>query len=142
MCDLPSPSRGRRPCPSSDSGDAHGLGCQYHPGVTDVRSWPTGVIEVETGYPVLFFTLALFSTRVAIDGQFHYLPWGTHTFRVAAGRHYVRVWHTYLIPTEVGANEVDVDVASGQTVRVVYRAPWIVYMKGKLRVEPEPSVRG
>ncbi|MDQ6910461.1 MAG: DUF2510 domain-containing protein [Actinomycetota bacterium] len=93
---------------------------------------PPGAIEVETGFIFLAFLLYFFKTRVVIDGQLYELPWGKNTFPVHPGRHRVRVSFKYLIPSDAGANEIDVDVPPGQTVQVRYRAPWLVFLKGKL----------
>ena len=99
--------------------------------MTDGGGTEAGAIEVTTGYMVLAFLLAAFKTRVAIDGHVYELPWGTNTFPVNPGRHRVRVSFKYLIPSDAGGNEVDVDVKPGETVRVGYRAPWLVFLTGK-----------
>ena len=52
------------------------------------------------------------------------------------GRHHVRVSFKYVLPKDAGANDVDVDVVLGQTVKIRYRAPMLVFMKGKLTVGP------
>jgi hypothetical protein len=110
--------------------------------VTDAQGSPSSAIQVDTSYPALAFLLGVFKTRVAINGQRYELPWGTHTFPVGEGRHDVRVSFKYLLPSDAGGNEVEVDVQPGQTVRVRYRAPWLVFLKGKIQVEAgkSPSV--
>ena len=50
---------------------------------------------------------------------------------LSPGRHRVRVSFKYLIPSDAGGNEVDVDVKPGETVRVGYRAPLLVFLKGR-----------
>ncbi|HEX8769199.1 MAG TPA: DUF2510 domain-containing protein, partial [Acidimicrobiales bacterium] len=100
--------------------------------MTDPSSPTPGAIEVETSFFFLAFILYFFKTRVVIDGQLYELPWGKNTFPVHPGRHRVRVSFKYLLPSDAGANEIDVDVSSGQTVQVRYRAPWLVFLKGKL----------
>jgi hypothetical protein len=107
--------------------------------MADAGGAEAGAIEVTTGYMVLAFLLAAFKTRVAIDGHVYELPWGTNTFPVSAGRHRVRVSFKYLIPSDAGGNEVDVDVKPGETVRVGYRAPWLVFLAGKITVGGAPA---
>ena len=106
--------------------------------VTDPQpSSSSSSIQVETSYPALAFLLSAFNTRVAINGQRYELPWGTHTFPVGPGLHTVRVSFKYLLPSDAGGNEVEVDVPPGGTVRVRYRAPWLVFLKGKLQVDAD-----
>ncbi|MEA2704998.1 MAG: hypothetical protein QOD63_2943 [Actinomycetota bacterium] len=107
--------------------------------MADAGGSQAGAIEVTTGYMVLAFLLAAFKTRVAIDGQTYELPWGTNTFPVEPGRHRVRISFKYLIPSDAGANQVDVDVSPGETVRVGYRAPWLVFLAGKITVGGAPA---
>lgn len=123
-------SDARRPLPD--------LG-RYCASVSDAQAARAGAIEVQTSFSWLAFMLAAFKTRVVIDGQTYELPWGTNMFPVAAGRHHVRVSFKYLFPTDAGGNEVDVVVEPGQTVRVSYRPPWLVFLKGKIRVEENVS---
>jgi hypothetical protein len=106
--------------------------------MADAGSPRAGAIEVTTSYIFLAFLLAAFKTRVAIDGTVNELPWGTHTFPVHAGRHRVRISFKYIIPNDAGGNEVDVDVAAGETLRIAYRAPWLVFLKGKITVGGPP----
>ncbi|MDQ6928608.1 MAG: hypothetical protein M3159_08090, partial [Actinomycetota bacterium] len=100
--------------------------------MSDPASPTHSAIEVESGFIFLAFLLYFFKTRVVIDGMLYELPWGKNTFPVQPGRHRVRVSFKYLFPSDAGANEIDVDVPPGQTVHVRYRAPWLVFLKGKL----------
>ncbi|HUQ62195.1 MAG TPA: DUF2510 domain-containing protein [Acidimicrobiales bacterium] len=93
-----------------------------------------GAIRVTTGYLALAFILQLVRTRVVVDGRLYELPWGTTVFPVYPGRHRVRVSFKYLFMTDAGANQADVDVTPGQTVEVNYRAPWLVFLKGRMTV--------
>ena len=103
--------------------------------VTDPQTPPPSAIQVNTSYPALAFLLSAFKTRIAINGQRYELPWGTHTFPVGPGRHSVRVSFKYLLPSDAGGNEVEVEVEPGSTVRVRYRAPWLVFLKGKIHID-------
>ncbi len=102
-------------------------------------SAPGGAIQVTTGYMALAFLLTMVKTRVAIDGYQYELPWGTNVFPVPPGTHRVRVGFKYIFMSYAGANEVDVTVRPGETVAIEYRAPWLVFLKGKMRVGPAPS---
>ena len=55
-------------------------------------------------------------------------------FPVAPGQHTVSVYFPYFIPKQAGKGIVTVNVAPGQTVDVGYKAPWIVFLKGRMSV--------
>jgi len=73
---------------------------------------------------------------VSVDG----LPVGTVRWRgdgvlfeTAPGRHVVQAGFRYL-GRQCGTTQIQVDVADGQEVALLYRSPWIVTMKGSLAV--------
>jgi hypothetical protein len=76
----------------------------------------------------------LFKTNVAIDGFDTVQSWGSHFFPTAPGRHEVRVSFRYIFSRTMGENSIVVDVAAGQTVHVQYRSPWLVFLKGSLKI--------
>ena len=80
--------------------------------------------------------VALCRTRVELDGQRQVLPWGELRVPVAAGWHQLRVSFRYLW-MDCGAATKDLEVRGGQIVEVTYRAPWLVFLAGKLRVSRE-----
>jgi hypothetical protein len=90
-----------------------------------------GAISVRTKTFPLAFLLLLFKTLVTVDAMTYELPWGEHTFPVPPGTHQVQVCFKYLFGP-VGANSLSVEVAPGQTASVLYRSPFIVFMKGKI----------
>jgi hypothetical protein len=92
-----------------------------------------GAIEVDTSFFALAIFLYFFDTQVVIDDVAHAVPWGTHTFPVQPGQHRVRVSHKYF-GGQIGANTIDVTVAAGQQVSLRYRAPCLIFLKGKLTV--------
>jgi hypothetical protein len=102
--------------------------------VSDARASAAGTVRVHTSFMALAFVLSMVKTGVVIDGQRYVVPWGTNGFPVSPGRHHVRVFFNYFLPKEAGANEVDVVVAPGETVDVSYRAPWLVFLKGRIEV--------
>ncbi len=87
----------------------------------------TGV-EVKAGFFPLAFVLFLCRPRVVIDGGEPQLrSWGRHFFPLAAGRHTVKVYFKYLFKAECGANQREIDVHEGTTVRVeFYMWPWML----------------
>ncbi len=100
-------------------------------------------IETHTSYFFLSFLFHFFKTLMVIDGTDQgKVPWGTQRFPVAPGRHHVKISARYLFFTSMMANETVVDVWAGTVVRVKYRAPWLVFMKGKIAVEPLPAAPG
>ena len=90
-------------------------------------------IEVTAKFFPLAFILYLTRPTVWIDGTAHPSSWGTNRFDVTAGKHTVKVAFRYLFLKEAGANSIDVDVPEGTTVKVRYRAPLIVFIKGSLK---------
>ncbi|HEX4218806.1 MAG TPA: hypothetical protein VHZ02_10585 [Acidimicrobiales bacterium] len=92
----------------------------------------TGIIVRSKVFP-LAFLLLLFKTTVTIDGVPIVIKWGEHFFPAAPGTHEVRVSFKYIFG-DMGENLVTVQVAPGQTPRVNYRSPFLVFMKGKIEV--------
>jgi hypothetical protein len=94
-----------------------------------------GTIQLTTKFFFLAFLLYLFPARAQVDGEPPVkVGWGTRDLPVPAGTHRLEVYFPYLFLAKAGRNEIQVDVAEGQTVRVTYNAPWLVFLKGKLRV--------
>jgi len=54
---------------------------------------------------------------------------------VAPGHHEVRVFFRYLGIMDAGVGETQVDVTSGSARRVTYKAPWLVFLRGRMAVE-------
>ena len=90
----------------------------------------TGIVVKTKVFP-LAFILLLFKTTVTIDGQPVVIKWGEHFFPTPPGTHEVRVSFKYIFG-DMGENRVTVPVAAGQTARVNYRSPFIVFLKGKI----------
>ncbi len=102
-----------------------------------------GYIETHTSYFPLAFLFHFFKTLMVIDGADQgKVPWGTQRFPVAPGRHHVKISARYFFFTSMMANETVVDVWAGTAVRVKYRAPWLVFLKGKITVEQVPGAPG
>jgi hypothetical protein len=97
-------------------------------------------ITVRTKFFPLAFLLYFFKPKMHIDdGYAIEQPWGTHFFPVPPGRHTVRCYVPYLFYRTMGDNSVAVDVAPGQVVDVVWKSPWLVFLKGSFTVTgPRP----
>lgn len=101
---------------------------------------PAGVISLQTRFWALAFLLLLCRTRVELDGQRYVLPWGRLRFPVVAGWHQLRVSFRYLW-MDCGTATKDFDVRGGDVVELTYRAPWLVFLPGTLRMHRETRAR-
>jgi Protein of unknown function (DUF2510) len=106
------------------------------PGAQGDGSVPAGEIWLRTRFLLMAFALLFCRTRVELDGQRQVLPWGELRAPVVAGRHRLRVWFRYLW-MDCGVATKDLDVRGGQIVELTYRAPWLVFLPGKLRSSGE-----
>jgi hypothetical protein len=97
-----------------------------------------GTIEVVASHPRLAM-VGMLRANVEIDGDLSKHPWGTHSFPVEPGTHEVAVSYPWLFMRRCARRKVDVDVGSGETVRVVYRARMVRYLPGSIRVEKAAS---
>lgn len=103
------------------------------PPPTPPSGGPRTGIEVTTKFRFLQWILYLVTPTVVIDGRQYRQKWGTYFFDLAPGRHQLEVYFRYLFSSRAGANSVNFDLASGQARRFLYRAPWIVFMKGEIK---------
>jgi hypothetical protein len=95
-------------------------------------------INVVAKFFPLAFILYLFPPRVEVDGgPAQKISWNTETpIQVPPGSHHVTVYFPYLfIIPRAGKGETDVTTQEGQTVTVRYKAPWLVFLPGKMKVE-------
>jgi hypothetical protein len=93
------------------------------------------VLDVRPGFVFLAFLLYLCKPRISINGsEPARAAWGSNPYTVPAGRYQVEVWVPYLFFTHMGRNGIVVDVPAGSRVEVVWRAPWLAWLKGKIRV--------
>lgn len=76
--------------------------------------------------------------RVEIDGQpLGEARWGKPAvFEVPPGPHQLTMSFPYLGRQRTGEASTTLDLADGQAVDVRYKTPWIVTMKGSLKVAP------
>jgi hypothetical protein len=94
---------------------------------------PAEAVEITATFFVLAFILHFFPPTFVVDGQEMKGAWNKATMvPVAAGSHTVRVFFRYLWIMDAGPGELQVDVPAGGVRRVSYRAPWVVFLKGKM----------
>jgi hypothetical protein len=93
-------------------------------------------INLEAKFFPLAFILFLFPPRVEIDGgPAQKIKWSTNQLQVQPGTHHLTVYFPYLfIMPRAGKAEIDVTVEEGQTRTVRYKAPWLVFLAGKISV--------
>ena len=95
---------------------------------------PRTAIEVRARIFPTAWLLLFFKTTVTIDEVDHVVPWGRHVFPVEPGRRDVRVSFRYIGAPRMGENGLTVDVVQGQTVRIYYRSPFLIFLQGKIGV--------
>ncbi|MEA2391449.1 MAG: hypothetical protein QOK31_1558 [Solirubrobacteraceae bacterium] len=92
-------------------------------------------IHLRTTFFPLAFLLFFFPARASLDGaEPQKVGWGTTELQVPPGTHHLRIFFPYLFPRVAGQAEIDVSPREGETVHVRYRAPWLVFLPGKIRV--------
>jgi hypothetical protein len=93
-------------------------------------------INLITKFFPLAFLLYLFPPRVEVDGgPPQKISWGQSLLQVAPGQHHLTVYFPYMfIVPKAGKAEIDVTVQEGQTVTVTYKAPWLVFLAGRVAI--------
>ncbi len=93
----------------------------------------TGV-EITAKFFILAWVLNFFKPIFTVDGQAAKQKWRTPTFiPTSAGQHNVQVHFPYLMLKTCGKATTTVNVAPGQVVRLAYKAPWLIFLPGKLK---------
>ena len=102
-----------------------------------------GIIEVAAKFSLLAFVYGLVKATIEIDDIVTRRGWGTHSIEVEPGSHVVQVSYPWLpYSRRAGQNQVTVEVAAHETVRVEYTARLLRYMPGKMQVsERFPAAR-
>ena len=91
-------------------------------------------IQLKTSFFPLAFLLYLFPAKAVLDGgEPQKVGWGETALPVPPGSHTLKVYFPYLFGP-AGKSETQLDLSEGQTVHVAYRAPWLVFMAGKVTV--------
>jgi hypothetical protein len=97
-------------------------------------------IRVRVKFFPLAFLLYFFKPRLCLDGgEPQTVPWGETLLPAAPGHHQVRCYVPYLYLRHMGDSTIDVDVAPGGTADVQWRAPLVIFLKGKWSGTPTPQ---
>jgi hypothetical protein len=101
--------------------------------VSDVQ--PTG-IELNAKLSIWFILNMIFPLTVDVDGTPTKGVWGPQVLNLAPGIHRLTVsWKFYwVLPIQRGV--LDVTVNPGDLVKVRYKVRWLIFLPGKLYVEP------
>lgn len=92
-------------------------------------------IEITAKHPLLAWILIFFKPTFVIDGVATQQSWKTPVFAAAApGQHQVQVHFAYLVMKTAGKAVTTVEVRPGEVTRLTYKAPWIVFLPGKLKL--------
>ena len=91
--------------------------------------------EVKLEYSFLAFLYAFCPVYVEINGTKIRTKWGTQFFPAVPGRYNITCYTHYMITPQAGKNSIEGDLFQGQVVRVTWKAPSIVFMKGPMRWE-------
>ena len=94
---------------------------------------PTGIAVKCKIFPLAFLML-LFKPTIEIDGQPHEGSWSDNFFPAGAGNHSVTVSWKYFWFLVVNKATINVTVAEGQPVNVLYQARWLIFLPGKISV--------
>ena len=95
----------------------------------------TSGIEINATFFPLAFLLLFFPPTFVVDGQAMAGKWSRPaTIPVGPGSHQVKVFFRYLWFMDAGPGETQVDVTEGSVRRVTYKAPWLVFLAGKISV--------
>lgn len=92
-----------------------------------------GTIVVRTKFIFLAFMLHFFKPTVVLDGSGQQVSWGEVSIPVAAGQHQVDIFFKYFgVPCGKSSNSVN--VAPDGVVTVTYKAPWIIFLPGRVQI--------
>jgi len=91
-------------------------------------------IRITAKVPVIQSALKTRPLRVTIDGgeERDLSLSGSHDIEVGAGSHHVEMYVAWVLPERMGPAQADVSLQDGDTVKLVYKPPWIRTMPGKL----------
>ncbi|HEY4332245.1 MAG TPA: hypothetical protein VGM78_06735 [Ilumatobacteraceae bacterium] len=91
-------------------------------------------IEVTATFNFLLWILNFLKPVVTIDGQPTTGKWKQPMFfPTAPGDHQLQVDFKYFFLKHAGKAVTTASVAPGQVTRLSYKAPWIIYLHGKIK---------
>jgi len=96
---------------------------------------PEAGLEITPIVSWWFFTVRIFPAKMSIDGSAPLSAvWGTNLVPMAPGRHRVQFWWNAYWFMPSNRAELDVDIARGQVVQLVYKPRWLVFLAGILQL--------
>jgi len=90
-------------------------------------------IEIKTKFFPLAFLWLFCSPKIEFNGQKFRSPWGKRFFKLPAGEYNVSIYIPYLFWRRCGENSINVKVIAGQTAKISFYAPLIVFSKGSIK---------
>jgi hypothetical protein len=84
-------------------------------------------IEIKTDFFPLAFILFFCTPVIEINEKKHTKSWGKHFFDLEQGEYKVKIYFPYLGMAECGANQIIVNIETGQISKVnYYMPPWML----------------
>lgn len=93
-----------------------------------------GKLEIKTGFFGLAWFLHFVTPVIEINGQRVKKPWGTSYFELEPGNYTVKIYFSYFVMSQCGANQVSVKLDEGQSKMISYKMPPWMLAKGKMTV--------
>lgn len=137
----PDPSQGGWQQPHGPSGQTYGQPAQaYGPPAQAYGQGPQfpggqGYVAVNMLKPSGWGSASMISPLIAIDGFSAPAQWQRNVFPVPVGRRHLTAQSNYL--WTFGRAELDVEVATEQTVEVYYAGPLLTFLGGRMGFEPQ-----
>ncbi len=95
---------------------------------------PQSTIEIRTHFMFMQTAMRGHKPQISIDGgEPHSTKFGDTSYPVEPGEHTVFIEVLYVLNKRVGKATTTVNVGDGETVRLKYRPPMLVFMKGKIK---------
>ena len=93
-----------------------------------------GRIEIETRFFPLAWFLHFVTPVIEIDGKSVKRKWGVSHFDLEPGLHQVKIYFSYFMMSECGANRIRIKVEEGKTKKVTYYMPPWMLAKGRMKL--------
>lgn len=93
-----------------------------------------GKLEIKTGFFALAWFLHFVTPVIEINGQRIKKAWGTSYFDLEPGTYTVKIYFSYFMMSQCGANQVSVKLEEGQSKLIRYNMPPWMLAKGKMTV--------
>ena len=91
-------------------------------------------LEIKTGFFALAWFLFFVTPVIEINGKQVKKPWGTSYFDLEPGVYTVKIYFSYLMMSQCGANQVTFELSEGQSRKINYNMPPWMFAKGKITV--------